>query len=76
MSGAIDFDGINAAALSNGRSFLENLQTGAAMTPALLKRTACQLEILALSSLELADRVAAGEIAFLDAVDVAARRPT
>jgi hypothetical protein len=40
-------------------------------TPALLERTTCQLEILALRSLELADRVAAGEIAFLDAVDVA-----
>jgi hypothetical protein len=30
-----------------------------------------QLEILALRSIELADRVAAGEIKFLDAVDVA-----
>jgi hypothetical protein len=30
-----------------------------------------QLEILALRSLELADRVAAGEIGFLDAVDLA-----
>jgi hypothetical protein len=30
-----------------------------------------QLEILALRSLQLADRVAAGEIAFIDAVDVA-----
>jgi hypothetical protein len=30
-----------------------------------------QVEILALRSLELADRVAAGEIKFLDAVDVA-----
>jgi hypothetical protein len=30
-----------------------------------------QLEILALRSLELADRAAAGEIGFLDAVDVA-----
>jgi hypothetical protein len=30
-----------------------------------------QLEILALRSLELADRVAVGEIKFLDAVDVA-----
>jgi hypothetical protein len=30
-----------------------------------------QLEILALRSLELADRVAAGELHFLDAVDVA-----
>ena len=44
---------------------------GAAMTSALLRRTACQLEILALRSLELADRVAVGEIAFIDAVDVA-----
>jgi hypothetical protein len=34
-------------------------------------RTSRQLEILALRSLELADRVAAGEIAFLDAVDLA-----
>ena len=41
------------------------------MTPALLKRSACQLEILAWRSLELADRVAAGEVAFLDAVDMA-----
>jgi hypothetical protein len=41
------------------------------MTPALLKRSGSQLEILALRSLELADRVAAGEIAFLDAVDLA-----
>jgi hypothetical protein len=41
------------------------------MTPALLKRSACQLEIFALRSLELADRAAAGEIAFLDAVDIA-----
>jgi hypothetical protein len=30
-----------------------------------------QIEILALRSMELADRVAAGEIKFLDAVDVA-----
>jgi len=30
-----------------------------------------QLEILALRSLELADRVAAGQLAFLDAVDLA-----
>jgi hypothetical protein len=41
------------------------------MTPALLNRTTCQLEILALRSLDLADRVAVGEIPFLDAVDVA-----
>jgi hypothetical protein len=41
------------------------------MTPAVLKRSACQLELLALRCLELADRVAAGEIAFIDAVDVA-----
>lgn len=34
-------------------------------------RTTRQLEILSLRSLELADRVAAGEVAFLDAVDVA-----
>jgi hypothetical protein len=44
---------------------------GASMTPARLKRASRQLEHLALRSLELADRVAAGEIAFLDAVDVA-----
>ena len=41
------------------------------MTRACLQRRARQLEILALRSLELADRVAAGEIAFLDAVDIA-----
>ena len=35
------------------------------------RRVTRQLEILALRSLELADRVAAGEIKFLDAVDVA-----
>jgi hypothetical protein len=34
-------------------------------------RTTRQLEILAIRSLELADRVAAGEIEFIDAVDVA-----
>jgi len=34
-------------------------------------RTAQQLEILARRSLELADRVAAGELDFLDAVDMA-----
>jgi hypothetical protein len=34
-------------------------------------RTTKQLEILSLRSLELADRVAAGEVAFIDAVDVA-----
>jgi hypothetical protein len=41
------------------------------MTRACLQRRARQLEILASRSLELADRVAAGEIAFLDAVDIA-----
>jgi hypothetical protein len=41
------------------------------MTRALLEYRTRQLEILALRSLELADRVAAGEIAFLDAVDLA-----
>ena len=41
------------------------------MSRAVLQRRARQLEILALRSLELADGVAAGEIAFLDAVDVA-----
>jgi hypothetical protein len=35
------------------------------------RRVTRQLEILALRSLELADRVAAGEIKFLDAVDLA-----
>jgi hypothetical protein len=35
------------------------------------ERASRQLQILALRSLELADRVAAGEIAFLDAVDIA-----
>jgi hypothetical protein len=39
------------------------------MTPP--ARAARQLEILALRSLELADRVAEGEILFLDAVDLA-----
>lgn len=34
-------------------------------------RASYQLELLALRSLELADRVAAGEIAFLDAIDLA-----
>jgi hypothetical protein len=34
-------------------------------------RTTRQLEILAIRSFELADRVEAGEIALLDAVDVA-----
>jgi hypothetical protein len=37
----------------------------------LLERAFRQLEILTLRSLELADRVAAAEIAFLDAVDIA-----
>jgi hypothetical protein len=41
------------------------------MTCAVLERASRQLEILALRSLELADRVAAREIAFLDAVDIA-----
>ena len=36
-----------------------------------LERASRQLELLAFRSLELADRVAAGEIAFLDAVDIA-----
>ena len=35
------------------------------------ERASRQLQILALRSLELADRVAVGEIAFLDAVDIA-----
>jgi hypothetical protein len=33
-------------------------------------RASYQLELLALRSLDLADRVASGEIAFLDAVDL------
>ena len=41
------------------------------MTRASLEHRTRQLEILTLRSLELADRVAAGEIAFLDAVDIA-----
>jgi hypothetical protein len=41
------------------------------MTRTLLEQASRQLELLALRSLELADRVAAGEIAFLDAVDIA-----
>jgi hypothetical protein len=41
------------------------------MSRTLVKRASRQLEILALRSLELADRVAVGEIAFLDAVDIA-----
>jgi hypothetical protein len=42
------------------------------MTAVLVKnRTSRQLEVLALRSLELADRVAVGEIPFLDAVDLA-----
>ena len=43
-------------------------------SPAVTVRVAaatCQLEILALRSLELADRVAAGDLGFLDAVDLA-----
>jgi hypothetical protein len=48
-----------------------NAAASAAMPAVLVKRTSRQLEILALRSLELADRVAAGEIAFLDAVDIA-----
>jgi hypothetical protein len=42
------------------------------MTAVLAKnRTSRQLVVLALRSLELADRVAVGEIPFLDAVDMA-----
>jgi hypothetical protein len=41
------------------------------MTRAVLRHTSRQLERLALRTLELADRVAAGEIAFFDAVDIA-----
>ena len=36
-----------------------------------VRRITHQIEILALRSMELADRVAAGEIKFLDAVDLA-----
>ena len=36
-----------------------------------VRRITRQIEILALRSMELADRVAAGEIKFLDAVDLA-----
>jgi len=39
-------------------------------------RAAQQLEILARRSLELADRVAAGELDFLDAVDMAWSAPS
>jgi hypothetical protein len=48
-----------------------NAAASAAVPAVLIKRTSRQLEILALRCLELADRVAAGEIAFLDAVDIA-----
>jgi hypothetical protein len=41
------------------------------MTRSPLQHRARQLEILALRALELADRVAAGELAFLAAVDIA-----
>jgi hypothetical protein len=41
------------------------------MSTATKSRATRQLEILAIRSLELADRVAADEIEFLDAVDVA-----
>ena len=41
------------------------------MSRSTLERASRRLELLALRSLELADRVAAGEIAFLDAVDIA-----
>jgi len=41
------------------------------MTRALQEHASRQLELLAWRCLELADRVAAGEIAFLDAVDIA-----
>jgi hypothetical protein len=44
---------------------------GAGRARTFLEHTSRQLEILALRSLELADRVAAGEIAFLDAIDIA-----
>lgn len=41
------------------------------MSGTFLERASRQLELFALRSLGLADRVAAGEIAFLDAVDIA-----
>jgi hypothetical protein len=41
------------------------------MTRALLEYRTRQLEILALRTLELANGVAAGEISFIDAVDIA-----
>jgi hypothetical protein len=44
---------------------------GPSTSRTVLQRASRQLEILALRSLELADRVAVGEIAFLDAVDIA-----
>jgi hypothetical protein len=42
----------------------------AAARPTVKSRAAKQLEILALRTLELADRVACGELKFIDAVDV------
>jgi hypothetical protein len=65
--GAQTFAVTAASECAAGRSAFR----GVSMTPALLKRASRQLEILALRSLELADRVAAGEIPFLDAVDTA-----
>jgi hypothetical protein len=50
-----------------GRGILREAST----SRTLLERAFRQLEILTLRSLELADRVAAAEIAFLDAVDIA-----
>jgi hypothetical protein len=41
------------------------------MSRTVLERASRQLELLALRGFELADRVAAGQIAFLDAVDIA-----
>ena len=41
------------------------------MTRARLEHASRQLERLAVRTLELADRVSVGEVAFLDAVDVA-----
>jgi hypothetical protein len=48
-----------------------NLHTPLADRKNDLARASRQLEILAMRSLELADRVAAGELAFLEAVDLA-----
>jgi hypothetical protein len=63
-----DFEHLVSA---GARCVLCGTQDGASMSRTLLERASRQVEILALRSLELADRVAAGEIPFLDAVDIA-----